>query len=320
MLKLFQNNMVVQVIVLLLAVLLLWGRSLLSPVPMAEPTDSAPLYGWLYGWLHSFPLLCVIIAMVLIVVEAVELNMILSDIGLVPQTSLLPSFLYILFMSAGTATLTPMVLVNGVLIICVSQLLLHGTLLTIPVGKICNATALIGICTMLYQPALGLLVAYLLVVINYRLYGWRDWAVLLLGFLAPYVLYSSVLLAVGGLRHAWEMMLSTLGGFAFRVGEYTVLEAIANLFLVVIGSAGVVRFFALQNERTVVWQKNASAVMASAVAGLVMLGFTSFFLVNFSFFAVPFTQGCSLFFVQRKRRTWILDILLLLAFISAMVC
>ena len=120
--------------------------------------------------------------MLLVLIEGVLLNILLSDMGLVPQTTLLPTLLYIVFLSAPATTLTPMILVSAALIACTWQLSLKGTLLTISTSRICSATAIIGLCSLFYLPALAIIVSYLLVAISYRLYNWRDITTMMLGF------------------------------------------------------------------------------------------------------------------------------------------
>ena len=196
--KLFSQSILLQSIVILAVTLLLWAGALVAPAPL--PSDGGGvLYSVVARWFASAPLAAVIVAMVLIVIEGVWLNLLLVDHALTPQNSLLPTLLYIVCMSAPATTLTPMVLANLALIGCVRQLLLKGTLLTISTGRACAATAFIGLATLFYLPAALMIVGYMLAAINYRLYSWKDWAVLFLGFLAPYVTLVIVLMYTEGL-------------------------------------------------------------------------------------------------------------------------
>ena len=201
--KLFNQSILLQAVVILLAMLALWAPALAAPAAMPAAGGATPLYDLLARWLQAVPLVAVIIAMVLVLVEGVLLNLLLVDAGLTPQNSLLPTLLYIIAMSAPATTLTPMVLVAALMIACLRRLTLKGTLLTISVERACAATAMIGLASLFYLPAALFIISYMLAAINYRLYGWKDWAAMILGFIAPYILLVTVLMFTGGLQDWW---------------------------------------------------------------------------------------------------------------------
>ena len=111
MLKYLEKSTILQVIVLFVAVVLLWGGALLHPVPMPAPVSYGPLYEVLYN-LSLPPLVGVILAMLMVLAGGLLLNLMLANAGLVSQNSLLPALLYILFMSADATTLTPTLIVG----------------------------------------------------------------------------------------------------------------------------------------------------------------------------------------------------------------
>ena len=326
MINLFRKNTVIQVLLILAATLLLWGRSLVHPPTMAD--GDAVLYHLLYMGLSSLPRLAVVLALLLVLTEGVWINLLLANTGLVPQTTLLPTLLYIILMSAPATTLSPAIFVGGVMIAITHQLMLRTTLLTISTDKICSATALIGLASMFYLPSLALILSYLLVVINYRLYSWRDWMSMLLGLAAPYILLLTVLFLSDNLT-IW------LSGTYYSLGEITLQsntdKALAIGGNVVLVSVFIVSLFVLWGhlgEHTIVWQKNATTVMLLAVGSAAMLVYSHLFPVDMRLFAVPFTL-CAFHLLmpektrsygRRKQRTWILDIILLLTLAAAIVC
>lgn len=327
MVNLFRKNTVVQVLLILVATLLLWGRALVHPTPMAD--GDAVLYHLLYLGLSSLPRLAVVIAVLLILAEGVWLNLLLANVGLVPQTTLLPTLLYIILMSAPAATLTPMVFVGGIMIAITHQLMLRTTLLTISTDKICSATALIGLASMFYLPSLALILSYLLVAVNYRLYSWRDWMSMLLGLAAPYIFLLTVLYLTGNLFIWLSGTYYSLGGIALHSGTAKTLASIGNIVLVLVF---LVSFFALWGrlgEHTIVWQKNVTTVMLLAVGSAAMLLYSHVFPVDMRLFAVPFAL-CAFHLLmpektmssygRRKQRTWILDIIFIITFAAALIC
>ena len=327
MVKFFQKNMLVQVLLIVAATLLLWGRALVHPTAMAD--GDAVLYHLLYLGLSSLPRLAVVIAIVLILVEGLWLNLLLSDVGLVSQTSLLPTLLYIIMMSAPAATLTPMVFVGGIMIAVTHQLMLRTTLLTISTEKICSATALIGLASMFYVPSLALILSYLLVVVNYRLYSWRDWMAMILGLAAPYILLLMVLFLTDNIEIWWSGTYYTLGEVVLRSGTAKTLAVTGNIVLVLVFLASLFVLWSRLGEHPIVWQKNATTVMLLSVGCAAMLVYSRLFPVDMRLFAIPFALCAFHLFMpekahrsyeRRKQRTWILDIVLLLTLVAALVC
>ena len=329
MLKLFQRNMVVQTALILAALLLLWMRPLITPPVMENTPHTGLLYDLLCQWLSGVPRLAVILAMLTVLAEGVWLNLLLVSVGLASQNNLLPTLLYVILMSAGATTLTPAVLVCGIAIGGLGQLLLRGTLLTIPSSKICGTTLLIGLASLFYLPATALLLSYLLIAVNYRLYGWKDWAVLLLGFAVPYLTVILVLYMADGLAPWW----ASLGqGFAFtglHNSHLTTLQAIGISALTLLVVWCLLTTASQIGERPVMWQKNATTVLLFTLGGLLMLFYAPLSGESLSLFAIPFAFCGARFFAvatqptgfrAKKRHLWIYDLLFLLTLIAALVC
>ena len=328
MLKLFGQNTVVQVTTLLLAMAAMWAYPLSQALPMAEAAGYAPLYSALYS-LGIAPLPATLAAILLILLGGYSLNVMLVRTNLVPQNSLLPAFLYCIYMSATATSLSPTLLGTLLLLPIVNLLLLRGTLLTITTDKIFGAAALISIASMVYLPMLALLVAYLLVAINYRLYSWRDWMVLILGLLAPYLLLWGYHFAMGTLVASLAATGLGLADMALRVDTEATVSMVANLFLVAVAAWSILALGRRLGEKPVAWQKNAITVMLSAVSGVVILLYSGFLPVNLQFFAAPFalcgtqlfTAGSSHRYRQRPQwQRWAGDIVLTLIVIAAVIC
>lgn len=310
--------------------LLLWLRPLITPPAIAAGGHPAILYSILCSWLTSVPRLAVVIAMLLVLTEGVLLNLLLARVGLVSQNSLLPTLLFIIAVSAGNSTLTPMILVWAAIIACLNQLMLRGSLLTISSAQVCGATALIGIASMLYLPAALLMLSYILIAVNYRLYNWKDWAVMILGFAAPYLTLVAVLFLTGGLPAWWQSVADGFADIGLTLGNFTHLQAvgIALLFLVLLW--GLLNVVFHLSEHPVLWQKNASTVLLFIVGALCMMLYTPLQASSLQLFATPFAFCATLLLLgttsgtanrrTRKRHLWIYDLLLILIIIAAIVC
>lgn len=329
MLKLFEKNTVFQVVFILVATALLWSGALADPQPMEPASHFAPLYDLLCS-LSLSPTLCVVVAMLLVVLCGYFFNLMLTRVGLASQNSLLPALLFITAASACETTLSPMLIASLIAIAVVNLLLLRSTLLTISSDKIFGAAALIGIASMVYLPSLTLIVAYLLIAINYRLYSWRDWMVFLLGLLAPYLALWAVLLFTDGLIPSFNDIALDFASIDLTHGTFTPLQAVANGFLVLVFAFSLFIVWRRLGEKTVVWQKNATTLMLITLAAVAMLPLGQFFPVRLQFFAIPFafcvTQRLGLMphvSLATRRTNWrshLYDLLLILTVIAAILC
>lgn len=327
MLKIFQRNTALQIVLMVVALLLLWIRPLLTPPELSAGDHPALLYSILCSWLSSTPRLAVVIAMLLVLTEGIMLNWVLSDVGLVSQNSLLPAFLYILTMSAGASTLTPSILVWGIMIICLNQYMLRGTLLTIPSSKICGAATLIGIASLFHLPAAAILLSYLFIAINYRLYNWKDWAVMFLGFAAPYIAVASVLFLTDDIDTWWTEIGEGISAIGIHFNHFTLVQALATAFLFAVLLWSLLSESLHLSEHPVVWQKNAATVMLLTIGAAGMSAYTPLQSSSLQFYAIVFAFSVTHLFPinttsprRRVRRPWLYDLLLITLFAAALVC
>ena len=329
MLKLFKKNMALQVLLIVVALVVLWWRSLVEPPALAVHDGDGILYALLVKVFGSLPRLCVVIAMLLVLAEGTVLNLTLADAKLVPQNTLLPIFLYVLCVSASTNTLTPMLLVCAVLIVFLRQLLVHGTLITISTGRICSATALVSICSMIYIPAAAFLLTYILVATVYRLYNWRDIAALILGLAAPYTFLVLVLYLADGLEPWWNGVVEAVANIHISVLPVDTMSLVANILFTVIVMVSIFFLWSKLSEKTTNWKTNAAVVMQITVGAVVMSLCSRLLPFELTVLAAPFALcGTHLLlpesvphtYGRNKRRKWIYETLFVVIIIVAALC
>ncbi len=329
MIKLFQGNIGFQLILILLVLVMLWIQPLINTPIISLDNNYAIGFKLIYDLLKDFPSIAVIISMVIILIEGFAINIILANVGLVSQNSLLPTFLFVLISSINASTLTPYIIVNAAMILCLYHLMLHGTLLTIPLGRIFSASMFIGLASLFYQPAILFIVSYVLVAINYRLYNWKDWSVMILGLLSPYFILLAVFYLNNGIVAWWENTKECFLLFGVNMGNADTKHIIASCVLCTTLLWGVINTVIRQNERPVLWQKNSSNFIFILIGTICTLFFQPIFPLIHTLFAIPFSfcvYKCLINydyktrFGQRKKYTWTSDVILLGVIISAFLC
>lgn len=185
--KLFKSGYSLQLIVLFVVAILLWVPSFIHPLSASHELSPAPFYNYVYYFLRKLPFLQIIIAFLLIILEAFLLNKILINNGVIRKNTFMTAFVYIILMSQNPElhTLYPALLSNFLLIIAFYYILkLYNE--TEAYAQVFNAGFLIGIASLFYLPAIFFIFIMWIGLIIFSIFLWREWLISLIGLLIPY--------------------------------------------------------------------------------------------------------------------------------------
>ncbi len=312
--RIFRTNVVLQIFIILIVAVLMWIGVFIHPRP--TPIEGGgQLYYWITGLLS--PLASTIIAFVLVIVEGVLLNSMLYRHKMMTQSSLMPLLFYIIAMSIGRPTLTPMLLGSLFLIIGMSQLMLTTTLLSLDLDKIFGASASIA-CATLFCPAMAVFLVPLIAnMFNFSLYGWRDWTMLILGILAPYIVLETYYYMVDELFYRNYLILYGLTDINWSVGG-SLIDWIGSLIFLLLFVVGFGSTVINGQNKTINFKKNLTAILLFTVGSILFTLYTHIFPVHTQAFAIPFALCTTLLFVDPKRDVWwqnLIFILVIVAFV-----
>ena len=314
MLRICRPNAVLLILIILIVAALMWIGVFIHPRP--TPIEGGgQLYYWITGLLS--PLASTIIAFVLVIVEGVLLNSMLYRHKMMTQSSLMPLLFYIIAMSIGRPTLTPMLLGSLVLIIGMSPLLLTTTLLLLELDKIFGASASIA-CATLFCPAMAVFLVPLIAnMFNFSLYGWRDWTMLILGILAPYIVLETYYYMVDELFYRNYLILYGLTDINWSVGG-SLIDWIGSLIFLLLFVVGFGSTVINGQNKTINFKKNLTAILLFTVGSILFTLYTHIFPVHTQAFAIPFALCTTLLFVDPKRDLWwqnLIFVLVIVAFV-----
>ncbi len=312
--RIFRTNVVLQIFIILIVAVLMWIGVFIHPRP--TPIEGGgQLYYWITGLLS--PLASTIIAFVLVIVEGVLLNSMLYRHKMMTQSSLMPLLFYIIAMSIGRPTLTPMLLGSLFLIIGMSQLMLTTTLLSLDLDKIFGASASIA-CATLFCPAMAVFLVPLIAnMFNFSLYGWRDWTMLILGILAPYIVLETYYYMVDELFYRNYLILYGLTDINWSVGG-SLIDWIGSLIFLLLFVVGFGSTVINGQNKTINFKKNLTAILLFTVGSILFTLYTHIFPVHTQAFAIPFALCTTLLFVDPKRDVWwqnLIFVLVIVAFV-----
>lgn len=311
MLNLFRNNVWFQAAIITLVALVMWVPAFVHPTPMLVSATDGPLYTLLYHLLGSIPRLASVFAFLLLVIEGVFLNIVLYDTKMIHQYTWLPMLLFVVLMSAtpSSLTLTPMLFASLMVILMLRQLMIVSTYLSLPLERVCATSALIGLATLFYTPAISLLIPMLVIMTIFNLYTWRDWMMILLGFLAPFFAVATYYFMCDGLSSWFQHFISGITSWTWSVvwnNWHEVVKSAIMLILILVPLFG----FRL-GDHMIAYRKNYSVIATLLIGSIAMSLYGTVIPFALQPFAIPFAFLLSSYLYDFKGKKWFGDITLI---------
>ena len=269
MIKFFRQSYIIQYIALALLAVALWIPSFVSgTVDLALTSPVTPLYNWLSGILSASHLAMMIVAFVLVVLEALFFNSMLVANQIIPKVSTMGAFVFLLFMNL---TLTQTSFFPFALSLLFILAMLHICYLVYqsqnPEIYLLNAGICLALATMCYFPSIVLIIWVLISLIVSHFSSMRLQIIPIIGFLFPYFIYFGGTYIFGdlpsvlrGYSDFFANVSLTTDGFRVR---YIALFAVLAVFVLM----------PLFNSRNYSFEKSV-AVRAKMMMTVVMLLFS----------------------------------------------
>ncbi len=186
--KLFDTNNPLALILIFITGGIFWADSFIHPVLISEQTIIMPFYYLIFSILNNNVYLFVIIAFLILFIEAIILNQIVIKNKIFARNSFLPALVYMLLLSSYSSlqTLTPVIIANLFLIIALQKIFdIYDD--EEPYAKVFNIGFLASLASLFYFYSLFFLVVIWASFIIYRIYNWREWLISLIGIITPYL-------------------------------------------------------------------------------------------------------------------------------------
>lgn len=297
---------------MLIVVVLMWFGRLVHPQPMPQPTVAAPLYGLCYALLASLPRLATILALLLHLGTGALLNNLLYERKLIHSNMLLPMMLYVVTVGLipEGQTLTPTLFTNLIILWILHHLIATDTRFKLTQDQVFGVAALLSISTLFHFPSLVMVLPILIILIFiYKFYNWHDIAMLLLGFLGPYLILLTYSFLADRTLVLWESMKTVLIDWHWTVGTYDRLTLCVYIGMGVFLLASMLFFLGYTNSKTIMYRNNATIVVLPLIGALLLTPYCPHFSTETQAFAIPFAFMGSLWLINSRSKPWILDTL-----------
>jgi hypothetical protein len=296
------------VIIPMLAIVL-WIPAFVHPTPPATQVEM-PLYSFADTFFRNNPYFAISIGLMILITEAFLFNVILQTHQVVVKKNWLPALLVVVFGSCSPGLLWPgSQQFAGLLFIFALRILLGTYRQDKSFGPVFNSGLLIGLAAQFYLPSLTFLPFGLIAIIILRPFIWREWVMLILGVLIPFI--------YGGVYYYWNDSYS-------QITDRVIIDPIANRsFFLKLDSAD---YFLAAMTLLVLFVSAGRLVTGSLTSTLktkkgisVLLWFTFFALLSilpaqnfsvgtFRFVIYPFAFFASNYFLN-ARRGWIAEVI-----------
>lgn len=311
LIRIFKQNAPLSPILLLVVGLLLWADGFIFYNKVSLVVDDpAPLYGLFAAMLQGMPMLSLVVAFTLLLLQVFIVNYIAQSNSLLSRPSWLPGFLYLVMMSSDPSLISfhPLLLANLFLLIALARALLaysEGEVML----EVFNVGFLIALAGLFYYPAL-LFFLWLIVVMGiYFLLHPRGLAAAIMGFLTPFFFLLTYFYLSDQLEVRLEQMLAQYDPLLILEQSYSPFSTMMIVFL------GLLSFLAFMKltmvfitDKPVRIRKRFRVLIYFFVFSLLsVLVVTDYFEVHHALMMIPLSVVLSVFFIEMKRK-WLAEV------------
>ncbi len=313
MIRFFKSSQAATLFIIPVIVLLGWAQSFFSQSFVVSETGM-PVYKLFMRALAELPgFIRVLIAVVLVSLEAIYLNIIVNRHEVLFKNSYLPALMYALLMSLAFPLIRihPVILTNLVLLVALDKLFSLFKNES-PISPLFNGGFFISIASLTYFPAAAIFILFLLALARLRPFSFREWIIACIGFFLPYFFLSVYFFWTDQLDSGWKNILANFitvpsrFGFSMDRPLLVLLTWIGILFLLSINRLrqnfykNVIRTRANQQVLVLYF-------LIAAISSLLLKIIPLYYM---TLLAIPLAVFFSYYFLAEKKRPWVSELIL----------
>ena len=320
MIKVFRTNGVLQIAIIVIAVVAIWVWSFIAPPEMADNDACGPLYLLLKMGLGGLPTVSVVVGIALTLAEGYLLNRLLYEKGLVPLNSLMPMLMYVIFMGMGVRSngLSPALLTNLWILLAMMAMMPKENMI-MEERRIFDTGLWCSMAILTWIPSVAVLIPIALGQITYKMYKGREWAVSVLGLLAPVIVVVTTMFMMDRMDVMAGYAVSLVSGVGIRFcGE--VLCTVEAAVFVLLGIVLTIGAIGVLNGRTIVQRKHGIVMVSMLIYSAATLFYASLTPIEGGAFAIAMASTGSIYVMDKKKRLWIYDLMVVVLFVMSLIC
>ncbi len=304
LIRFFKQKNFIQFVGLLILGFVLWISVLISPPAVTQESVATPLYNFILIFLNNH-LIIILLTFLFLISQAIYLNQLLIKHDLIPRSSCMGAFVYLVLMSYSSQLLH---LHPSVISSCFAMAILD-IILRIKDNEqdlrlTYKAGLLVGLASLFYFPSIILLIFIWAVLLAYRMPYWRQWILPIVGILTPYLFLFTI--------YFWyDTSIENLNYYASYVGEIRFLISnpddivkiiLALLILLIIIS--ILRVMGrLQNRKGSI-RKKISIILYLFLCSILIMFLNYDLALNTTMIYIPSAIFLSIYFSDLKKHRW----------------
>jgi hypothetical protein len=319
--KFFRKSYLLQYLALFFISVILWLPGYVKPLIAQPDLDPFLNPGFsLILWLNQKSILAgFLFAFVLVFFSAIMLNRILETYDLIPKNNLIPALVYMVLMSHSTEqqSLNP-ILISGLCLLVVLYIMFSIYNENEAYSTIFNAGVLIAFSSFFYFPSFIFIFFVWLTFFVYRLYHWREWVIVLAGFITPWLFLLVYFFWSDRLELVYNALMVSITGFStFELNFHLPVLSIITLgFIALLFLWSFLKLAGELQEKVISIRKKYWSAFWFLFLGTVTFIFSgSDAVFILSYLAVPVTMFMAYALTHQKKLLWIDIIFSLLIFI-----
>lgn len=287
--KIFKSDYIFQLIFILIVSLVLFFLKLNTESTISTFLQS-PVSFYLNTFINSGSIFVVILNFILLVFQALLFKRVLALNDLAVKSSLLSSFLYIIFVSCfvNFHIIQPILITNFLLII-VLHIILPIYSKPESYENIFNSGALISIASLTYIPSTIFLIFIFFAFIVYSLFKWREWLISIIGFITPYILYFGFTFLTDNLTseiNKYQIFFNSIHLQLIKFNNQQMVFILSASILFIISS---LYTYNKLSERSIYFRKKTNVLFMFFLCGMATFIFPSELISNhIAFIIIPF--------------------------------
>lgn len=184
----FKSKYSFQPAIVIVIALFLFIDIFINPPESSDVFFCIPLIHDFYTAICNVPKVAVLTGFIILLFNAFLFNSIIISNNLMGKHTYMPALVYILLMSCFRVSIIPInfILVNFIILLII-RLLFKIYDKSDPFQQIFNIGMLLAILSFIYFPGILFLLFVWMVFIQFNIISWREWTILLIGILVPYI-------------------------------------------------------------------------------------------------------------------------------------
>ena len=314
--KAFRKNYFNQYLLIFICSIFLWIGTFVVPEPIKEVSSYSFLYGYIYDLLQPYPFISSLLAYLIIVFQGFFFNILLTKHKLMPNTTLLPMFVYIFVLSSSVQTITPALLADVFILFTLNNLLDCENIAKSQ-HRIYKASAMVSIATLFHTLSIFYIILIVAVMAIYKIYYWREWVTVLLGFALPQIV---VLLWCFFMDTATSFIDSSLNDIltlsvTFDLSNW--MSVFLSVLFLLIFSISIVTFLFNMMENVVLYRKKSFIIACIIFVALMISLYVVVFPLQMQFYVLPFSYFFANYLLRQRTKEIVNDSVLILFVLAA---